>query len=175
MRTVGICCRSFITTFAIWLLLLSPALATQRCKKTFVTNDAKSVDKEVRYRRASSRSCCLDFTTSSTPRTAINTFAFLRGGSSRKGFRRRRRDSTGDESMNHKSIGSSYSSSTTTSSTKSHSLPQLLSSKHGRRTACSVYIWNAPSALLHKWCHHLQKDNIYEGLGGKKVRSLCLV
>jgi hypothetical protein len=37
------------------------------------------------------------------------------------------------------------------------------------RRACHLYIWNAPSALLSRWCNHLQKDNIYEGRGGKKV------
>jgi hypothetical protein len=40
------------------------------------------------------------------------------------------------------------------------------------RRACRFYVWNAPSALLHRWCHHLQRDNIYEGRGGKKVRCL---
>jgi hypothetical protein len=29
--------------------------------------------------------------------------------------------------------------------------------------ACGFYIWDAPSALLHRWCHHLQRDCIYEG------------
>lgn len=40
------------------------------------------------------------------------------------------------------------------------------SSRPGR--ACSFYIWNAPSALLHKWCQHVMKDHIYEGRGGVK-------
>lgn len=35
--------------------------------------------------------------------------------------------------------------------------------------ACYLYIWDAPSALLSRWCNHLQKDCIYEGRGGKKV------
>ena len=39
----------------------------------------------------------------------------------------------------------------------------------GRR-ACGIYVWDAPSALLHKWCTHLIKDCIYEGRGGHKVR-----
>jgi hypothetical protein len=39
------------------------------------------------------------------------------------------------------------------------------------RTACSFYLWNAPSALLRKWCSHLMKDCVYEGRGGVKVRS----
>ena len=38
---------------------------------------------------------------------------------------------------------------------------------HGR--ACGFYIWDLPSALLHRWCHHLLKDCVYEGLGGRKV------
>lgn len=37
------------------------------------------------------------------------------------------------------------------------------------RRACHFYLWNAQSALLSRWCNHLQKDNIYEGRGGKKV------
>jgi hypothetical protein len=39
----------------------------------------------------------------------------------------------------------------------------------GRR-ACGLYVWDAPSALLHKWCTHLMRDCIYEGRGGHKVR-----
>jgi len=35
-------------------------------------------------------------------------------------------------------------------------------------TACGFYIWDAPSALLYKWCHSLMKDCVYEGLGGRK-------
>ena len=38
-----------------------------------------------------------------------------------------------------------------------------------RRVACHMYIWDAPSALLHKWCNHLMRDCVYEGRGGKKV------
>jgi len=34
--------------------------------------------------------------------------------------------------------------------------------------ACSLYVWDAPSALLWRWCNHLQRDCIYEGRGGKK-------
>jgi hypothetical protein len=37
------------------------------------------------------------------------------------------------------------------------------------RRACNFFIWDAPSALFYKWCHHLLKDNIYEGRGGQKV------
>ena len=39
------------------------------------------------------------------------------------------------------------------------------------RTACHFYLWNAPSALFHKWCHHLMKDQVIEGRGGVKVRK----
>jgi hypothetical protein len=46
---------------------------------------------------------------------------------------------------------------------------------HHQRTACSFYIWNAPSALLFRWCHHLQRDNIYEGRGGKKVSDSIIL
>ena len=37
------------------------------------------------------------------------------------------------------------------------------------RRACNFYIWDAPSALFYKWCHHLLKDNLYEGKGGHMV------
>ena len=53
--------------------------------------------------------------------------------------------------------------------------PQVVSSSSAsqfhqdRPVACRLYIWNFPSAILHKWCHHLAKDCIYEGKGGVKV------
>lgn len=37
-----------------------------------------------------------------------------------------------------------------------------------RRTACGVYLWDAPSALLFFWTNHLLKDCIIEGRGGRK-------
>ena len=37
------------------------------------------------------------------------------------------------------------------------------------RRACNFYIWDGPSALFYKWCHHLLKDNLYEGKGGHMV------
>jgi hypothetical protein len=40
------------------------------------------------------------------------------------------------------------------------------------RRACSLFVWDAPSALLYKWCHHLLKDNLIEGKGGRMV-GLC--
>ena len=42
------------------------------------------------------------------------------------------------------------------------------------RAACPFYVWNAPSALFHKWCQHLMKDHIYEGRGGVKVSLVGL-
>eukprot|EP00980_Cylindrotheca_fusiformis_P006551 scaffold1384_cov116-Cylindrotheca_fusiformis.AAC.29 len=36
------------------------------------------------------------------------------------------------------------------------------------RRACNMYTWDIRSALLYKWCHHLLKDHVYEGRGGKK-------
>ena len=41
----------------------------------------------------------------------------------------------------------------------------------GRR-ACGFYVWDAPSALLYRWCNHLLKDCVYEGRGGRKVSAL---
>lgn len=37
---------------------------------------------------------------------------------------------------------------------------------NSRRRACNMYIWDAPSAILYKWCHYILKDHIYEGKGG---------
>lgn len=48
-----------------------------------------------------------------------------------------------------------------------HLQSSLASYVSGRR-ACGFYLWDAPSALLHKWCHHLMKDCVIEGRGGKK-------
>lgn len=36
------------------------------------------------------------------------------------------------------------------------------------RRACGLFLWDLPSAILYKWCHHLLKNNIYEGRGGYK-------
>lgn len=38
------------------------------------------------------------------------------------------------------------------------------------RRACGFFIWDAPSALFYRWCNHLLKDYLYEGLGGHMVR-----
>lgn len=35
------------------------------------------------------------------------------------------------------------------------------------RRACGLFIWDAPSALLYRWCHHLLKDHLIEGKGGR--------
>jgi hypothetical protein len=43
------------------------------------------------------------------------------------------------------------------------------------RRACQFYVWNGISALLFRWCNHLQRDSIYEGRGGKKVCSYALL
>lgn len=61
------------------------------------------------------------------------------------------------ERMDGKALGGSESTA----------LQSSLSSAAGGR-ACSFYVWDAPSALLHRWCHHLLKDCVYEGLGGRK-------
>ena len=40
-----------------------------------------------------------------------------------------------------------------------------------RRTACGMYLWDAGSAFLHKWCTYLMKDCVYDGRGGRKVST----
>jgi hypothetical protein len=35
-----------------------------------------------------------------------------------------------------------------------------------------LYVWDAPSALLHAWCQRLMRDSVYEGRGGRKVRII---
>jgi hypothetical protein len=49
--------------------------------------------------------------------------------------------------------------------------PSSISAMAAGRRACGLYVWDAPSALLHKWCTHLLRDCIYEGRGGHKVRD----
>lgn len=39
------------------------------------------------------------------------------------------------------------------------------------RRACGFFVWDAPSALFYKWCHHLLKDSLIEGKGGHMVSS----
>jgi hypothetical protein len=65
--------------------------------------------------------------------------------------------------------GRSRSATTSHSSTCGH--PAIPS----RRRACGFFVWDATSALLHKWCNHLLKDHIYEGKGGYLVsrRMMC--
>ena len=62
-------------------------------------------------------------------------------------------------------------SATSTASAHSHrdcGTPTMIRSN---RRACNMFLWDAPSALLYKWCNHLLKDNLYEGRGGKLVSS----
>jgi hypothetical protein len=48
------------------------------------------------------------------------------------------------------------------------SMASSLSSLSTGRRACGLYIWDAPSALFHRWTNHLLRDCVYEGLGGRK-------
>ena len=66
------------------------------------------------------------------------------------------------ERMDGKALGTSNGNSL-------QSTVQLASS--GR--ACGFFLWDAPSAFLHRWCYHLLKDCVYEGLGGRKVMCAC--
>ena len=104
-----------------------------------------------------------------SPTTAVAASSVLRGGGSKGNISSDDDDDDDDELTNQRG-GNRWR----TSARQRTSLPQQLSSQHVRRKACSLYIWNAPSALLHRWCHHLQRDNIYEGLGGKKVSRYML-
>jgi hypothetical protein len=61
---------------------------------------------------------------------------------------------------------------TAASRAPSSSLLQATSTR--RPTACRWYVWDAPSALLYHWCRRLQRDCIYEGRGGKKVRKYII-
>ena len=148
MFPVIVCKHSFIIAVVTWCLLLSLALSEEGCRTPFFTNKSAKRSEVI---KGNGRRCCHD--------CLSTTSTLLRGGGSN------------DELINNRKriISSRSSSSSNTSTQRMASLPQLLSSTHGRRSACSFYIWNAPSALLHRWCHHLQRDNIYEGLGGKKV------
>lgn len=57
------------------------------------------------------------------------------------------------------------------SSSSSSSLEASLRPLGSGRRACGLYLWDFPSALLHGWCTRLVKDCVYEGRGGKKVRT----
>lgn len=156
--------RALILTLSTWLLLIFPTVSIQRCRPTFAVRDIKSFDDNMvmRYR------CCCRPCTSSRIQITSNPLATLRSGiiRCRGGGTNSRNTGSRSRSDDDESNNINYIATTTRKS-----LPQLLSSKHGRRKACSFYIWNAHSALFHRWCHHLQRDNIYEGLGGKKVRA----
>lgn len=58
---------------------------------------------------------------------------------------------------------SNSSASVTRDNWKHHAL-----NMDGGGKACSIYIWDFPSALLSRWCQHLQRDCVYEGRGGHK-------
>lgn len=66
---------------------------------------------------------------------------------------------------------SAKSSPTSNDSRLSRSLPRPCEGEHtipNHRRACNFYAWDIRSAALYKWCHHLLKDHVYEGRGGKK-------
>lgn len=44
---------------------------------------------------------------------------------------------------------------------------------HNQGKACGFYVWNVVSAGLHSLCQNLSKDCMYEGRGGRKVRTAC--
>ena len=81
--------------------------------------------------------------------------------------KRRRRNSNNKSSNNsngklfHSTVDFSIDSSSSSSGCCDGN-PVLPTHKR----ACGVYIWDFPSALLYKWCHHLLKDRVYEGKGG---------
>lgn len=37
-----------------------------------------------------------------------------------------------------------------------------------RRRACNLFLWDASSALMYRWCKYLMRDCIYEGKGGHR-------
>jgi hypothetical protein len=55
------------------------------------------------------------------------------------------------------------------------SAPIMQATTIRRTRVCRWYVWDAPSALLYHWCRRLQRDCIYEGRGGKKVRKYVVV
>lgn len=57
---------------------------------------------------------------------------------------------------------------TTSISNPSTEQPSTTTSDPQVRRACRLFIWDVPSALLYRWCNHLQKGCEYEGRGGKR-------
>lgn len=51
---------------------------------------------------------------------------------------------------------------------KDHERLDLSQISPRKQRACSVYVWDAPSALLRTWSDHLLRNCIIEGKGGKK-------
>lgn len=83
------------------------------------------------------------------------------------------RSSTKSSDSDHGADGGRAGSAGADENSMASSLQGFSQGSGGRRSrACGFYIWDAPSALLHKWCNHLMKDCVYEGRGGKKVRRL---
>lgn len=40
------------------------------------------------------------------------------------------------------------------------------------RSPCRMYVWDIPSAIRFHMCKRLLQENMFEGLGGAKVRIL---
>jgi hypothetical protein len=89
------------------------------------------------------------------------------GSSSRRGVSRRGGASkrSVDDSTNAVPLSSSSFQMTASGSSSASS---SIINAGTKKVACGLYIWNAPSALLHKWCTHLLRECIYEGRGGVK-------
>jgi hypothetical protein len=60
------------------------------------------------------------------------------------------------------------SSASRTDGEKNSVASSLSALSSGRRRACGLYIWDAPSALFYRWTNHLLRDCVYEGRGGRK-------
>ena len=49
------------------------------------------------------------------------------------------------------------------------------SNTHSSKTSCNFFIWDFLSNIRYHVCRRLVKDQIYEGMGGKKVNIVSLL
>ena len=123
--------RRLMTIVYIWLIILASTTINvlsiqQFIQITFALKDSKSfIDKSQQHRNCCAECCTTSPRTTTSAAVPILNSALLRVGNSRGGCDKR--------------IQSTHSSSVTTSNRNRSSLPQqLLSTQHGRRTACSL-------------------------------------
>ncbi len=123
--------------------------------------------------------CCLTQTAASSPSSSPHfrlhnrkwCSALPRGGHTKSSSRSRRLLAQPNKARQRR-VDTTASEKNRPTREDSKNLVSLSApNRRQRRRACGFYLWDAPSALFYYWCHHLQRDCIYEGRGGHKVRT----